>query len=88
MKTSGGELRRSQGSMAGICRIYRRTSYGVRLIAQIRGGRVSGREAGRIRKFLKQYGYPSTPIEAVVDQLLLSDQNLGAAIIPDRNEQM
>jgi hypothetical protein len=71
--------------MAGICRIYRRTSYGVRLIAQVSGGRVSGREAGKIRKLLRQCGFPHAPIEAVIDQLLLTNHDLGAAIIPDKN---
>ncbi len=73
--------------MAGICRIYKRTSHGVRCVAEIRRGRVTGREAGAIHKLLKQYGFPHAPIEAVIDQLLMANPNLGAAIIPDRNEQ-
>ena len=73
--------------MAGLCRIYKRTSYGVRLIAEIRGERVRGREAAAIRKLLKQYGFPHAPIEAVIDQLLLANQDLGAAIIPDKDER-
>jgi hypothetical protein len=67
-----------------ICRIYERTDHGVHVIAQIRGGRVTGKQAGSIRKLLKQFGFPHAPLEAVIDQLLLSRPNLGAAIIPSR----
>ncbi len=69
--------------MALICRIYRRTDHGVKLIAHIRGKKVTGREAAAIQKLLKQYGFPHAPIEDIIDQLLLSDHSLGAAIIPD-----
>ena len=71
--------------MAGICRIYKRTSYGVRLIAEVRGGRVTGRQAGTVRKMLRQCGFPNAPIELVIDQLLLTNRDLGAAIIPDKH---
>ena len=74
--------------MGGICRIYKKTSYGVRFIAEIRGSRVTGREAAAIRKTLKQYGFPHVPIEALIDQLLMENQNLGAAIIPDKHERL
>jgi hypothetical protein len=72
--------------MGGICRIYRRTRHGVKLIAEIRNGKVKGREAGEIRKRLKEYGFPYAPIDALVDQLLMADDKLGAAIIPDRED--
>ncbi len=76
-----------KGMMGGICRIYRRTSYGVKLIAEIRDGRVRGREAAEIRRQLKQYGFPHVPIEFLVDQLLMADGSLGVAIIPDSQEE-
>ncbi len=72
--------------MGGVCRIYRKTSYGVRFIAEIRGSKVTGREAAAIRKQLKQYGFPHAPIDAVIDQLLMANHNLGAAMIRDREE--
>lgn len=70
--------------MAAICRIYRRTNHGVKLIAQVRGTKVTGREAAAIQKLLKQYGFPHAPIEDIIDQLLLGDHELGAAVIPDQ----
>ncbi len=75
-----------KGTMGGICRIYRKTRLGVKFIAEIRGTKVTGREAAAIRKQLKQYGFPYAPIDAVIDQLLLANHNLGAAIIRDRED--
>ena len=72
--------------MGGICRIYERTNQGVKFIAQVRGSKVTGRQAGRIRKLLKQYGFPHAPMEAIIDQLLLANPNLGAAVIPDKDK--
>jgi hypothetical protein len=72
--------------MAAICRIYEKTEHGVRLIAQIRGSRVTGWKAGAVRKMLKRYGFPHAPIEAVIDQLLLEHHTLGAAVIPDKEQ--
>ncbi len=73
--------------MAAICRIYRRTGHGVKLVAQIRGKKVTGPEAAAIQKLLKQYGFPRAPIEDIVDQLLLADHELGAAVIPDKKDR-
>ncbi len=70
--------------MGTICRIYERTNRGVRVIAQIRDDRVTGRKAGEIRRILKQYGFPHAPLEAVIDQLLVSGPEYGVAFIPAR----
>jgi hypothetical protein len=73
--------------MAAICRIYEKNGRGVRLIAEIRGGLVTGRKASAVRKLLKQYGFPGAPIEAIIDQMLLADDRLGAAVIPEREKK-
>ena len=72
--------------MGAIWRIYERTDRGVRVIAQIRDGRVTGRKAASIKKLLKQHGFPSAPLEAVVDQLMLSVPDLGVAFIAAKGE--
>jgi hypothetical protein len=71
--------------MGAICRIYERTDKGVKVIARVRDGKVTGRKAASIRKLLKQYGFPDAPLEVVIDQLLLSNPGLGVAYIPDLN---
>ena len=72
--------------MGAICRIYEQTNHGVKVIAQIRDGKITGPKAASIRKLLQQYGFPGTPLEAVIDQLLLSNSKLGAAVI-SRSEE-
>ncbi len=72
--------------MSGICRIYRQNGHGMKLIAEVRGGKVKGREADRIRALLRQYGFPRAPMDAVIDQLLQGDNQLGVAMIPERKD--
>jgi len=68
--------------MGAICRIYERSGLGVKVIAQIRDGKVTGAKAASIRKLLVQYGFPHAPLPAVIDQLLLSNPKFGVAYIP------
>jgi hypothetical protein len=68
--------------MGTICRIYERTDKGMKLIAQIRNGRVTGWKARSIRKTLQQYGFPNAPLEDVIDLLLVSTPGLGVAFVP------
>ncbi len=68
--------------MGTICRIYEQTDRGMKLIAQIRNGRVTGKKAGAIRKMLRQYGFPNAPLEDVIDLLLVTTPGLGVAFVP------
>ncbi len=68
--------------MGTICRIYEQTDRGMKVIAQIRNGRVTGRKAGAIRKALRQYGFPNVPLEDVIDMLLVTTPGLGVAFVP------
>lgn len=72
--------------MSGICRIYRQNGHGMKLIAEIRGGRVTGREAARVRELLKPYGFPRMSVDAMVDQLLLGDPQLAVAMIAEKKD--
>ncbi len=72
--------------MGAICRIYEQTDHGVKVIAQIRDGKITGAKAASIHKLLQQYGFPGAPLEAVIDQLLLSNRKLGAALISQSEE--
>ena len=69
--------------MGAICRIYERTDHGVKVIAEIRDHKVTGRKAASIRKVLEQYGFPDAPIEDVIDQFLITSPGMGAAIVPE-----
>lgn len=68
--------------MGTICRIYEQTDSGMKVIAQIRNGRVTGKKAGAIRKALRQYGFPHAPLEDVIDLLLMTTPGLGVAFVP------
>ncbi len=74
--------------MGATCRIYERTDKGVRVIVRVLDGKVTGRKAASIRKLLKQYGFPKAPLEAVIDQLLLSNPGLGVAFIPGPDHKL
>jgi hypothetical protein len=73
--------------MGAICRIYERTGDGVRVIAQIRDGKVTGVKAAHIREVLVECGFPNAPLEDVLDQLLLSQPGLGVAYILKDDEE-
>ena len=68
--------------MGTICRIYEQTDRGMKVIAQIRNGRVTGKKAGAIRKALRQYGFPHAPLEDVSDLVLMTTPGLGVAFVP------
>lgn len=68
--------------MYTVYRIYERTEDGMQVIAEVRGGTITGNSAALIRKILAEYGFPYIPIEDVIDQFLLANPGMGAAIIP------
>ncbi len=67
--------------MGAICRIYERTDRGVKVVAVIRDGKVTGKKAASIRKILKKYGFPNAPIEDVIDEFLITSPGWGAALV-------
>jgi hypothetical protein len=67
--------------MGAICRIYERSGRGLKKVAEIRDGKVTGKKAVSIRKLLKQYGFPNAPLEDVIDQLLLTGPAIGVALV-------
>jgi hypothetical protein len=73
--------------MGAVCLIYEQTDKGVKVIARIDGGRVSGRKARSITKLLKRFGFPKAPLEGVIDQLLLTQPGLGVAFFPGKTRQ-
>ena len=66
--------------MYAVYRIYERTEEGMKVIAEVRAGMVTGSSAASIRKILAEYGFPYTPIEDIIDQFLLANRGMGAAI--------
>ncbi len=68
--------------MGAICRIYEKSNGGMKFIAQIRDGKVTGPKAGPIQKQLRHFGFPHAPLATVIDLLLMSNPDLGAAYAP------
>ena len=68
--------------MGSICRIYERRDHGVKVIAIIRDGKVTGPKAASIRKMLEGYGFPHAPIEDVMDEFLIASPGIGVAYVP------
>jgi hypothetical protein len=73
--------------MRAICRFYERTDHGVKIVAEIRDNKVTGKKAASIRKILERYGFPDAPMEDVIDQFLFTSPDMGVAFIPPMDEE-
>jgi hypothetical protein len=70
--------------MSASYRILQRTDTGAEVIAEIRGGKITGKEADYVREELEYWGYPSVPLEEALDRFRFANSTyMGFERIPE-----